>query len=338
MAGDDHHLNPAALATQINASYEQFLTRQGRAMSPHRYVYASSWRACARRMVYDCRQPDQLPPWPAETLAKFRRGDDRERDLLADLVRVGRDAEPPFAVVNQQQRFELRDHKSRVAIVGKVDARLAIDGRHPPLEVKAWAPTLVERIETFEDLCTNPWTRGGSFQLLAYLLATSEPFGFLLLDRSGLPRLLPVELTDANLDRMETFLATAETVLDHVDRGTLPDYYDDPSECRRCPWYGHTCNPPLAAQAAQILTDPELEAALERRHALRTVGEEYNALDRQVKDRLRGIESGIIGHFHIAGRWGKQSRVELPDALKQQYTVTDPHGRFTLEIARSEAS
>ncbi|HJS76751.1 MAG TPA: hypothetical protein VJ778_05035, partial [Burkholderiales bacterium] len=249
-------LTPTAIAEAVGTSWAAYLARQARPQTAHRYVYASSWRTCERRMVYDCTQPEQLPPYPPELVAKFRRGDDRERDLLSDLVRIGRDAEPAFSVIGQQERFELRDHRSRVAIVGKVDARLELEGHRAPIEVKSWSPFLTDRIETFADVFENPWTRSGGYQLLSYLYGAGVPFGFLLLDRSGLPRLLPVEL-EPHLDHMEEFLAKAERVLDHVQGGTLPDFLDDdPSECRRCPWYGHTCNPPLSATAAAILTDP----------------------------------------------------------------------------------
>jgi hypothetical protein len=324
---------PAEIAEQIGAAWKTYLARQSRSGTPHPYVYASAWRVCDRRMVYELTQPGTLPPWPVEVLARFRRGDDRERDLLADLTRIGRDAEPAFQVIGQQERFELRDRKGRVAIAGKVDARLLVGDRRPPLEVKAWSSFLVDRIETFADLFENPWTLGGAHQLLAYLYGAGEPYGFLLLDRSGLPLLLPVEL-EAHLDRMEAFLTKAERVLDHVQAGTLPDYLDDPTECRRCPWYGHTCNPPLSATGATVLTDPELEAQLERREAIQAIGREYWDLDRAVKERLRGVEMGIVGKFQITGKWGKQSTIDLPAALKKQYTVTDPKGRFTLNIER----
>jgi hypothetical protein len=325
---------PAVIAEQVTAAWARYLARDARRSSPHRYVWASSWRVCDRRMAYEMTQPGTLPPWPPELLARFRRGNDRERDILGDLVRIGRDAEPPFTVIGQQERFELKDHKGRVAISGKVDARLQFDRQCPPLEVKAWSPFLVDRIQTFADLFDNPWTIGGAHQLLAYLYGAGEPFGFLLLDRSGLPLLLPVEL-EAHLDRMEAFLMKAERVIDHVEAGTLPDFLpDDPAECRRCAWYGHTCNPPLTANAATVLTDPELEAQLERREQLQAAGREYLDLDRTIKDRLRGIESGIIGKFQVTGTWGKQSRVDLPADLKRQYTVTDPKGRFTLEITK----
>jgi hypothetical protein len=315
----------------IGSAWGAYLARGARPQTPHPYVYASSWRPCLRRMVYDCEQPETLPPWPPEVLAKFRRGDDRERDLLADLQRIGRDAEPAFAVMAQQERFALKDHQSRTAIVGKVDARIEIAGVRAPLEVKAWSPFIVDRLETFADVFDNPWTCAGGYQLLSYLYGAGEPFGFLLLDRSGIPRLLPVEL-EPHLDRMEAFLSTAEDVLDHLAAGTLPDYHDDPAECRRCVWFGHICNPPLSANVATVLTDPELEIMLEKREMLKSAAYEFRDLDDKVKKQLRGVEAGIAGHFSISGRWSKTTKLELPDDVKRQYSRVDPRGRFVLQI------
>ena len=324
----------AQYADTVEDAWAAFLTRSARSQqTPHEHVYASAWRACERRMVYELTAPEQLPPWPVETLARFRRGDDRERDLLADLVRAGRNADPPFKVVNQQERFALRDRKGRTAIVGKVDARLEFPDMRAPLEVKAWSPYVVDRIETFADLFENPWTRSGGYQLLAYLYGAAVPYGFLVLDRSGLPKLLPVEL-DAHLDRVEAFLTRAERVLDHRDAGTLPEFIDDAAECQRCPWFGGVCNPPTAVAGAQVLTDPELEAALERREALKAAAKEYDALDTDVKKHLRGVEKGIVGAFAITGKWGKSTRLVVPDDVRAKYTETNPKGRFTVEITR----
>ena len=165
------------LAANIETAWARYLERGRRATSAHPYVYASAWRPCLRRMVYDLTVPDQQPPFSADTLAKFRRGEDRERDLLIDLTRIGREAEPPFEVIGQQQRFELKDRKGRVAIAGKVDARLRQGDRAAPLEVKAWSPFLVDRIERFEDLFSNPWTRSGGYQLLSYLYGSASRSG-----------------------------------------------------------------------------------------------------------------------------------------------------------------
>lgn len=322
------------VAHTVETAIASFIDRDQRPQVPHPYVYASAWRVCPRRMTLEMTVPDRQPPFSTDLRARFRRGADRERDLLADLSRAGRDADPPFQVVGQQQRFELKDRQGRVIIVGKVDGRIQIGPLSAPLEVKAWSPMLTDRIERFDDLFDNPWTKSGAHQLLAYMYGAGEPAGFLLLDRSGLPRLIPVDL-ESHLDRMEDFLFRAERACDHAAAGTLPEYLvGDAVECRRCPFYGSVCNPPLAHPGVTVLTDPDLEALLEARETVREEGQEYDRLDKAVKARLRGIESGVIGHFNITGTWGKTSRVELPADVRKRYTTTDPQGRFTIEITR----
>src|SRR5215813_3699541 len=323
------------LAENLQRAWGVFVTRGRRPQTAHPSVYASAWRLCDRRMALELTQPENLPPFEPDVLQRFRRGEDRERDMIADMIRIGRDSDPPFKLHAQQERFVLKDHQGRPAIVGKVDARIEVNGARPPVEFKAWNPVLVERLRTFGDLFENPWTKSGGYQMLGYLLGAGEPYGLFIVDRSGLPLILPVVLEE-HLDRIESFLARAEHVLDHVEAGTLPDYLEgEPDECLRCPWFGDVCDPPIDGPGdATILLDPALEAALERRESLRTPGKEFADLDREIKDRLRGVEHGIIGKFEVKGRWGKQSRVVLPEALKKQYTETDPKGRFTLEITK----
>ena len=327
-------LNPHDIATAITNGWAANVAADARPGTPHPYVYASAYRACDRRTVLEMTSPDRQAPWTADTLAKFRRGRDRERDLLIDLTRIGRACEPSFEVVGQQERFELKDHKSRVAIVGKVDAQIAVDRTTvAPLEVKAWSPFLVDRIRRFADLFDSPWTRAGAYQLLAYLYGKGVPFGFMLLDRAGLPLLLAVELNE-HLAELEEFLARAEVAIDHREAGTLPDYITDAAECKRCPFYGSECNPPLLHAGVGVISDPELETALARREALDAAATEFDHLDKQIKTRLRGVERAVAGPFLIEGKWGKQATIELPAALKAQYTKVDPKGRFTLTVTR----
>jgi hypothetical protein len=333
---DEPVAGPHALAAAVERAWQSWLLRSRRPFSAHSTVWASGWRACDRRMAYDLTQPDQQVPFDAATLARFRRGDDRERDLLADAQRIGRDADPPFDIVSQQERFEARGRSGAVVITGKVDARLRFErqSKGAPLEVKAWSPYLVEKITVFEDVMQNEYTRGGGYQLLLYLYGAAEPHGFLLLDRSGIPKLVVVELTDTNLGYIEEFLSKAERVVAHVAAGTLPDYIDDAAECARCPYFGTACNPPLSAKDQQVFTDEALELDLERWWALREPGREWASLDRRLKEKLHGVENGLAGHFAISGTWGKYSRVVLPDDLKAKYTEVDPKGKFSLKVER----
>lgn len=329
-------LAPYDVGKAVERAWEAFLLAERRTPTAHpNYVYASAWRVCDRRMVYEATVPDLQQPFDAFALARFRRGNDRERDLLADLSRIGRNADPEFRVVGQQDQFKVRDRRGRQVISGKVDAFLEFDRLRAPLEAKAWHPNIVDRLETFADVFENPWTRSGGYQLLSYLYGFSHPVGFLLLDRSGLPKLLPVVL-DEHLERMEEFLTKAERVVDHALAGTLPPFLvGDAAECKRCPFYGTPCQPDLDAKDVKVLTDPEFEAELARWYELKPAAKEFDSLDDRIKKQLRGVESAIAGAFSITGKWSKSSRLEVPDDLKKQYTKTDPKGRFLLSIEKA---
>jgi len=329
----------ADLAEDIKSTWAAHVLREQSAPSKTNYIYASRYSPCLRRMVYEMTHGDQQVPFDADTIAKFRRGNDRERDLVSDLAKVGRDCDYPFDIVSQQERFELRDRKGRVAIVGRVDARLRYRwGAGYPVEVKSWSVFLTEGIREFDDLFLNRWTLRGAYQLLMYLLGAGEPLGFILLDRSGLPDLIPVELNDKNLSRAETFLSRAEKALDHKDAGTLPDFISDTEECHMCPFFGSVCQPPLKYSPVEIISDPEGEQILERWSELRDGALEYNRLDKQLKARFRPRAKipvkTLLGRFLLRGSWGKLTKYEIPVEIKEQYKTVDAEGVFRLRVEK----
>ena len=334
--------SPSEVAESIQDAWADFVQQDRSVPNKRPYVYASSYWDCLRRMVLDMTHGDKLPAFDADTLARFRRGNDRERDLLSDLKRIGRNAEPSFEVIGEQERFELNDRDGRTVIVGKVDCRLRFPwGDKPPLECKAWHPSLTARINTFEDCFISPWTRKGAYQLLSYLFGAGEPVGFLMLDKSGLPALIPVELDDVNLERMERFLSNATAAMDHAEQGTVPDFHDDPESCKRCDHFGVSCQPPLKYEGAEVIIDEELEQKLERWEEIRENGQEFKKLDKELKSKFRGAEQAIIGSFLLRGKWQKKTSFDLPEEvektisdLRQDFQVEDPKGKFVLKITK----
>lgn len=315
-------LTPENLAESIDAAWKQFIIQEeSRTPSKRPYTYASSYEECERKLVLLMTDGDKVTQFEAETLAKFRRGNDRARDLGIDLARVGQLCRPPFKVVKQEERFELKDGKGRIVIAGKVDCRLEFSrDRQLPVEIKAWSENLTAKLSTFADCFRNPWTKKGAFQLLCYLFGSGEPYGFLLLAKSGLPCLLPVNLYD-HLEEVETFLKRAESALDHKETGTLPDFITDTAECKRCAFYGGVCDPPTKGEGAQIFTDPEEEARLARMIELEPLGEEYDALEKWAKERFRGVEIGIAGSVLIQGEWQRNTTYPVPESVKKQIEI-----------------
>ena len=342
-------LSPAELSTSITESWRRWIVNEeGRAPSSAPNVYASAFNDCTRAMALDLVAGDRRPKWTAEQLANFRRGKDRERNLLADLSKIGRDATPQFEVIGGQEWFGLRDRRGRQIISGMLDAKLRFaNGVKAPIEVKGWSPNLVARIHVFEDLFDNRFTRSGAHQLLAYLYATNQEFGFLIIDRHGVPLLLPVVLTDDNMMRLEDFLQKAERAMDAkelVQAGggwsdnnpeiadVLPPFHDEPEHCRSCKYFGHTCNPAISYEAASVITDDDLITAVETAMANKQAHDLYEEAWGVVKTRLRGVEQAIGPTFMYHGKWQKQTKYDIPDSVKAPYKKVDPKGKFVGEV------
>jgi hypothetical protein len=90
----------------------------------------------------------------------------------------------------------------------------------------------------------------------------------------------------------------------------------------------------MSGPGAEIITDEEALAMLERREELKAAALEYDGLDAEIKARFHGVERGIAGKFLIEGRWGKHTTYEFPKDLKEAYKRVDLKGKFTLEISK----
>lgn len=332
------------IVKSIMTAYEQFIEREESSLPSNRpYCYASGYEECTRKLVLQMTEGDKVPPFPTETKAKFRRGKDRERNTISDLMLVGRYSNPPFEVIGQQERFELRDRKQRIVIAGKVDLRIDLGRGNPklPCELKDYHSNVTDRIETFDDVLRGKWTNKAARQLLCYLYGFNEPMGILIFTRPGLPKLIPVYLED-HLGLVEEFLQKSELAQDHKEAGTLPNFIEDPSECKRCSFYGWACNPPLdAGPGAQIFTDPEEEQKLTRMMEIEPIGEEYESLDKWAKSRYRGVEIGMCGPIMIQGKWQRNTTYPLPDdkkaeieKIKAPFKKVEEKGKFFLSITK----
>lgn len=310
------------------------------------YIYASSRRACRRRMVLEATHPSYFPDFDVDAKARFIRGEQREIDLRQALERVGQLCMPSFTVEGQQERITIHDRKGRKVIVGKIDCKIKWESRVKwPTEFKSWSPFITDKIFEFADLMRSPWTKSGAYQLLSYLYKFEEPYGLLVLDRPGLPRLIKVSLED-NIEMMEEFLQDATIAVDHIEAETLPGFIDDPEECKRCPLLGSHCNPPMSYDGADVITDEETIAKVERlaelEKGIADAGlEEYENLDTWAKKRFRGVTMAIAGKCLVQGKWQRDTKYSLTDeakkqieAIKKPFAEKVEKGKFFLTISK----
>lgn len=313
---------------------------------PHPYVYASSRRKCVRRMYYECTQPSAFPEFDTDAKARMARGNQRERDIVIDLMRVGRLCIPKFDFIGQQERIRITDRKGRLIISGKIDGYIKWEsGAMWPTEIKSWSPFLTDRIFSFEDLYLNQWTWSGAHQLLSYQYEKNAPYGLLVLDRPGLPRPIQVSLEE-NLTQMEDFLRDSTIVVDHIEAKEPPPFITDPAECKRCPVFGSVCNPPMKYEGAQIFTDEETIQKTERLAELELAidaagADEYAALDKWAKAKFRGVTQAVVGKCLVTGKWQGDTKYELTaeaksqiDAIKKPFAKKVEQGKFFLSIQK----
>lgn len=323
------------LAALEKAWARHLLAEGGRARSPRSYVYASGRRSCVRRTALDLMHPEDEPESEPDALERMQRGKERENAIIARLLQIGPRCSPPFEVIEGQSHFALKDEDGLDLVHGKIDCRLDFgNGIRPIAEAKSGQ--MAARIESIEDMDRSPWTRSWPDQLLSYLMAKNEPWGFFILDRPGLPLFLPVVLAD-HLDRVKAFMAESRAaVLAASGKTDLPSFTDHLSDCRRCPHLNKSCTPPAlsAGPGLKVIEDGDLIALAEDREQNEEGYRAYTYADKVLKEALRGIEHGVMGPFEVSGKWGKSTRLEIPEDVKKTYQVVDPQGRFTLKIER----
>jgi len=111
----------------------------------------------------------------------------------------------------------------------------------------------------------------------------------------------------------KNFLQRAEAINRHVAAGTLPDPIDNDLWCEQCP-FRHICLPEHIGQEVEIDTT-DLAVLLDRMEEIKPMTKEYEELDNQVKEMVKGREKILAGDWFITGKWveKRQFRFLRPD-------------------------
>src|SRR3990167_4528083 len=177
---------------------------------PRRH-YASSLSGCSRQMVYNHVAWEQKEPFPPEAVAAMQDGNSEEKLLTQELLADG------FEIVEQQVQID----DDRYFVTGKIDGKIRWDGKRIPFEIKRMKPFTFEKIETVDDMKSNPFTMKYLRQLTLYMFLHGEDAGlFILSDGLGGRKVIPVPM-DYSL--AEAILKDLDTANAHMKAGTLPD-------------------------------------------------------------------------------------------------------------------
>lgn len=263
---------------------------------------ASDIGPCPRETALAILYWQQKPPFDEHLLARLEAGREAEPRDLSKLLAY------QLEIVEQQCSFETRDRQGRVILRGRIDGKIKWGGRRVPFDIKTVTPLVFPRLNTVDDLLASPFFQKWAKQLWSYEYLNNIDTGFLLLDDLlGHWKCLEVPL---DFDRMEQVLRQCESAVESVEQITrqhvpedqaLPPYHPDADVCRRCWAFGRVCTPPVTYEGMEILDDVDFEAKLDRRAALAESAQEYEALDKEVKARLKYRPRVIVGHYLVEG-------------------------------------
>lgn len=248
---------------------------------------------CDRFLVY------KRTRWQEEALHDvgrqfvFDEGNLHEEAVLQALREAG------FKIIEQQRPFEWKKYQ----ITGTVDAKILDDRKAYPIEVKSFSEWAWNKTNTVDDMLKSKavYMRGYPAQLTLYLLMDEKEEGMFILKNKTNGLLKQINLT-LDFEYAETLVKKAERINAHLQAGTLPDRI--PWEVGACEWcsFGHICLPEYTREAT-LLDDPELEAKLDRRGELKALSDEYDALDKEIKEKVKERPETVVGKWLLKGAW-----------------------------------
>lgn len=210
-----------------------------------------------------------------------------------------------YPIVEQQRDYSWDQYQ----ITGHLDGKIQVNGSLIPFEFKSMSPWIWQKVNRLDDLheAKQPWLRKYPGQIMLYNLLANSERGLLVLKNKVTGRLKDIEVP-LNYDYAESLLQKAERVNAHVKAGTTPEPIPwDESICGSCK-FAHICLPEAKREALEFMAFPELEEKLKRRAELEAAKKEYEGLDKEVKDAVKGRQKVVIGDFLITGK--EQTRKE----------------------------
>lgn len=250
----------------------------------------------------------------------FDIGNIMEGAILRDIQDAG------FQVVEQQRAFSWPEYQ----ITGHLDAKVIIDGKAIPLEVKTSSPYVFKSINSIHDLTNGKYgyLRKYPAQLTLYCLMGNHEKGIFLFKDKSSGAMKEIEMP-LDYELGETLLKRAETINKHIADKTMPDPISDELWCNGCP-FAHICLPEQIGKEVEVDTG-ELATMLDRLEELKPIVKEYDEIDEQVKETVHGREKVLAGNWFVTGKYLTRKSYDVPADLKVQFEKATQYWKTTIK-------
>ena len=268
---------------------------------------------CERMLVYLRTVPEKMPVHTVSTQTVFDEGNMHERAITQDLLECGID------VFHSQLPFELKPYNIR----GKIDFKVRNNGGAMIVEFKSITEHIFKYINKPEDFFKYWWTVVYPGQLTCYMLSEGATEAMWLIKNRGTGALkeIPYKLDPEfgkelcrkaeRVNRVVDFLNKVPGNTEPLTLAHLPNKLNDHKFCDQCPFVAHCCPDLSYDGGVGLIEDKELEELLEKREELRGYKKEYDKIDKDVKSRIKGCDSALIGRFHVSGKMVKKNGYEV---------------------------
>lgn len=281
---------------------------------PRERLIASDMHECNRYLVYSVLDWDKRPLHDEGLQALFDAGNDEEKNVIRKLLGYN------FEVIEGQTPFEIKSRQGEVMCRGKIDGKIKYKGQVYPFEIKSMDSNIFNSLNTLDDFLKKPQHRKYLRQIQLYLFGNNCEEGLFILSDFRRWKLLKVYL---DYEGNEYILQRIERVWDSIKKKEYLDRIDyNPSLCDRCPFL-HVCLPENKKEGVNLVDSEELETKLTRREELKPLIDEYDSIDKEVKEAFREIPETIIGtNWRILSQKREQVFVNtkaMPEEVKKPY-------------------
>lgn len=265
--------------------------------------YASGLSSCVRQMVYAHVAWDKKEPFSADGVAAMDDGNHEERLMIQELLADG------FEVVEEQVKLD----DDKYWVTGKIDGKLAWQGRRVPFEVKRLSPYVFDKLNTAEDFKQDEFSLKKLKQLTLYLLLHNEEVGLFILSNGLGERKIIVVPLDYELG--ERILKSLDATNEALKTGTLPERIPYHSKiCGYCPWK-RICLPDMDFGGGAVIGDEELKEAVARYATLKPGASEYEKLKKAIAATVKDKPLVICGDHIITGEWRERKVKASPERV-----------------------
>lgn len=206
-------------------------------------------------------------------------------------------------------------------ITGREDIRIKSEnGELLPCEIKGLSPYDFDKLNCVEDFFRSKKAhiQGYPAQLFIYMYKFNKDKGFFIITNKLTGEIKPIEVS-MDYDFGEQCLSKAERIYKAVADKVAPEACEDIATCENCP-LAHICGQ-MKRTSADIEVDEELDELIEKKNELREFCNQYDEVDKQIKEKIGERENVITSQYHITRKAVHTNSYVVPERTTVRLTI-----------------